>query len=34
MFKLCWTQQNSDCVTQAFSEIKVWFWYNALAKDL
>jgi len=33
MFKSCWTQHDNDCATQAFSEVKVWFWHNALARD-
>jgi hypothetical protein len=34
MFKSCWTQHSGDYATQAFSEVKVWIWHNALTKDL
>jgi hypothetical protein len=34
MFRLCWIQHNNDYATQAFNEVKVWLWHNALAKDL
>jgi len=34
MFKSCWTQYINDHATQASNEVKVWFWHNALTKDL
>jgi hypothetical protein len=34
MYRSCWTQHISDCAIEASSEIKVWLWDNALAKDL